>query len=1817
MELINSRYKILESLEQEHYYSQYIALDLTKKGEKVLLHLISDTQITRPFIEYCNSNFYEVSSYNQESIMSIYSYGIVEIMDDKPIEETIFFYTTEYVDSINLTDIDKPLEEYDLLDIYKQISRALDFLYYHGIVYKYIGVETVKLIKKENKITVKLLDIVSIHRMEIMKTYFHTLTCSFFAPELVCGMELGVYTDIYSLGSLLYYLLTLTLLDNSRVTSQNEDYLKDGSPKVKLFNMIQKMTSNDIDMRYMTIHECNDTIRNIYGLNKVIENLKDVDKINFKTSLIGRDQELRKILDVCEIREDRIRKFNKNIVLINGDKGIGKTRLINEVSHLIKWKKYKSFRVTINQQAEGFREIIGSVLKQFIKISSELYITKYGRELIKLVPELGSNRDIIPSQVLPNDQEVLRLYNRVANFMFDVSLIHPCVILIDDFHLADRSMIEFVDYLLNLNKIKKAPLLLILGYMDGHFYCDKNKDYINKWSIDNALSIKLSRLTLEETAKLVKHILGWHKEPLNFASRIMKDTEGTPSHIEEIIKELYSQKLLEVNYSTNYKGFAPIISVDDYNKIILSQNIDESILKQLQSLDNIAREILDVVSLFNTSISKDIISGMLETIKNDYDDYFSNLTQLRILNEKLDDWGYTYGFHNKDFKKNIYNNIDEDRRILLHIKASNILEELYIKEGRENKEELIYHLIQSDQKDKSINYCIESGIGMLKFFIYEQAYTFFKRAYELLEDDTDRRKLTVLIHLGDVSQNLSKNNDAIYYFNYAIKLANLQNIPKKSIDAKIKIGLLYSIRNEFDSALTYLNESIDEANKIKYVKGIMEAAYLLGRAYMQMRELQKMKAISEQYFDYAFVQNNLYYMGMFMGLRGIVEYFEENIVIALELFKESVEYLEKANKSEETARPINNIGVIYHDHFQDTHNARVYFQKALKISKQFRRTDGIITFGNNIADTYITEHDYYKAIDVLKKSIELALEYGEEISTLMVYSNLIVSYTNIGEYKQAYMYLLKANVIYKNRNINRKAIYLETYLEACAKLYMAMGAYNEALQIIKEFFEKFSHAEFLIQLRMRKLYYFAKYNSGELVEDKELIELINDYRETPYVRDKRMILLEGANYFINKLMISEAKCLLEEDIDLANTVNNDYFILKRKYVESFLLNKKQQIVALEDLILNKKLDQFKEIQWNVYAQLGSSYLQSRAYLRSINSFLNALDVIYVLFNTIPLEFKRLYLLKDDKFLVRINLFIIEKLINGDKSKDFLDIDDENYEKYKVKLLSDNNLEGFFDIVELQNILKNRKFYKLALEHYDKFNGTNITSIEQLVASFTDNNIKNLDLLLQLACRTTLASRGAIIEEEGHKIITSVGQSIPQDKINSILENVSSINKEVFSKSSLNPTRDFNREYFRNNTRGLICLPIYKENENGNNENVQENNRKNYNKFQKKIIGYLYLETDKALNNFSEETLKLCKNLLPLAGILLTNHYLTIFSSIDKMTGTYMRKYFEQVFDEEIEYAKEINQPLSIIMLDIDHFKNVNDIYGHQKGDIVLTEIGKIIRSNIRTTDYVGRYGGEEFIILLPGANKVDAYTIAEKVRNKVQSSKLLGSDAQLTISCGIASFPSDANKQIQIIERADQALYNAKENGRNRSVMWKKDIILGSKRVDKLAGIVTGNIIHDQRNVLVITEIIGLISRNSTIKEKIFTVLGRLIEILEAEEGILFTVEDNKIHKKYYRRRFIEDWVPPFIFNENLVKSVIINMEGKYIIDWESINSFDILTNTPNWKSVIIIPVVVNENVCGAIYLSVSIKEKEFDYNAYNLVKITSNIIGALLKTSR
>jgi len=163
------------------------------------------------------------------------------------------------------------------------------------------------------------------------------------------------------------------------------------------------------------------------------------------------------------------------------------------------------------------------------------------------------------------------------------------------------------------------------------------------------------------------------------------------------------------------------------------------------------------------------------------------------------------------------------------------------------------------------------------------------------------------------------------------------------------------------------------------------------------------------------------------------------------------------------------------------------------------------------------------------------------------------------------------------------------------------------------------------------------------------------------------------------------------------------------------------------------------------------------------------------------------------------------------------------------------------------------------------------------------------------------------------------------------------------------------------------------------------------------------------------------------------------SQVDGLTGVYRRNALDERIAEEIKRAVAFRTTLGLMIVDIDHFKRVNDGYGHQFGDFVLKKVGAILRTSVYETDFVGRYGGEEFGVVLPRADFAGALRRAEAIRTRIEGEVFSQglNTVKLTVSIGIAHFPRDASGAAAaagLIARADAALYRAKESGRNRVI---------------------------------------------------------------------------------------------------------------------------------------------------------------------------------------
>lgn len=249
---------------------------------------------------------------------------------------------------------------------------------------------------------------------------------------------------------------------------------------------------------------------------------------------------------------------------------------------------------------------------------------------------------------------------------------------------------------------------------------------------------------------------------------------------------------------------------------------------------------------------------------------------------------------------------------------------------------------------------------------------------------------------------------------------------------------------------------------------------------------------------------------------------------------------------------------------------------------------------------------------------------------------------------------------------------------------------------------------------------------------------------------------------------------------------------------------------------------------------------------------------------------------------------------------------------------------------------------------------------------------------------------------------------------------------VLEGMPLHLTRETIQNYKRDpviqllNTEELACVPL---------------------KAKDKVKGIILADNFITKKTIAKDDIRMLTMLANQAGLAIENSQLyesaVIRSHTDSLTNLWNHGYFQYLLQQEMEKAKATASPLSLIAIDIDDFKIYNDTLGHQAGDDILKDMAQLLKNQSRKMDFVCRYGGEEFIVILPQTDKKEAFLIAERLRQDIEKHKFTQEEIlpnkRLTVSLGLASFPGDAGHPAQLIAYSDKTLYLAKHKGKNNT----------------------------------------------------------------------------------------------------------------------------------------------------------------------------------------
>jgi len=813
---------------------------------------------------------------------------------------------------------------------------------------------------------------------------------------------------------------------------------------------------------------------------------------------------------------------------------------------------------------------------------------------------------------------------------------------------------------------------------------------------------------------------------------------------------------------------------------------------------------------------------------------------------------------------------------------------------------------------------------------------------------------------------------------------------------------------------------------------------------------------------------------------------------AEEYINETLKYSENPEVLTRAYNILNNISFIKCDY----EKGKKYIEQGLSIAVNKYPYLEAALWGNLGAISHSTG-DFTNALIYYEKSLSIHKKIENKRGMGITYGNLGLLNADIYKYKDAINYYLKA------AEIGKEAGLYDLYawaLQGVGLVYRNVGVYSKSLEYLEKSAKEFEKINI-------KTYY-----TGVLKDMGSLLCLLGEYREGIEKLEIALRITEEL-----KLMEWKAQVLVEYAKNIAKVGRRED--AEKCLKESFEIAENLKKDILQFVVIEAMLDFYKDKGNNkIYEEL----LNRMSLISEKTKRNETLSVYYIKKGEFEGDIesikKAFEIEKEIKNPERLSLiFFNEGIIYRKMGKEDLSI--KSFEKcleiisYILKGIDEKNKEGY-----LENSGKKEMFKRMLDTEKDVSFEECMEKIKskskKLSSSFPKSPLKlmyeivndvmvnydgdkKLKVILEKILSLLEIKKGAIIlfDEDGtmeKKILIAPGNEPVE------------INLEIVNKVKMKCEEYISFDFLKN----IICFPIIV---------------KGY------VKGIVYLVDELPISGLTEEIKDVIKILCSFIGLELENASLYNMSIIDNLTKIYSRRYFEYRIEEELNRARRYHSYVSLLMIDIDNFKEFNDQFGHNTGDKILMKIGGVIKESIRASDIPARFGGEEFTIILPETDEKNALLQAERLRRKISEIKIEGVDKNVTVSIGIASFPNHNITNVEdFIDKADKALYQAKIDGKNTSCVYSGKYEKFSTSVDFLRRKVSQ---MEKERVMKLLEVIGKAISITDVKTLLETSMDLMLELVGAKRGfIMLKDKDGKLEIKVAR--------PPELYDEDILKSV-------------------------------------------------------------------------------
>lgn len=1790
MKIINDRYEVVTLLNRESCYIEYLVSDKYKNDLLKRIRIFDTEMSNYDFVRQMEDLFVEIKTLVHENLLAAYEFQTIVSVNGNRVNRKQYFYTYEHYDeSLKVTYID--LNKAEINQVIVQLCKIVRFLHFRGVVYKYLSFDQVLILRTDGILTLKLKDVAGNFINDYYFKTDHEKFSQFIAPEIIWGEDVDERADIYSLGALIYYLYYRLDYKLKSLESLVESGIGND-----INRFIMKSTNHIKDERYQDVKTLISDLATLIWIEIDNNDVGYYNRIHNKTRIIGRDTLLNEIKTKIVLKS---RKQNVlNAFIIKGDNGSGKSRIMKEIAYMAKFGRYNMFRIKVSDSSDVFqttRALVETLSHQ--DDLSPMLMQKYGAELACLVPSLYAKWNIKEQKEIDLELEYLRVLNRVFNFFVDYTSNKFFILLIDDFEKI--STIEKMFYKMVLTHRGSSQYLLIASCNT----CDKNLE-----KMTDLVSInKLPSLNLEETGRMIKAMLGLNYVPYKLTHRLMLENQGKVSLTRRMIIKLWHDGTIFFDEKTmNWN----LDKVDDRYSFDYVEKRREDYEWLISSLSDEHYEILRRLSILKGSFNLQTIFQIANIEEEQGYIFLSEMEEKIILNKRISDVEYVFAFDSNELRKAFYDTLTEEERIMLSSQAANLYERKYLDLG-EIDESLIDHLLVCNDIEKAAAYCVIFADRYIEKNNQHKALEFMEKGLEIY---FRLEKVDVIIDLGlKLIRHLVKSGKLERALEHVQFLSDyLQGGHKIAlIDVQIEHAYIMYLKNDIIRAEDLSDDAIASSKEISYLNGELKAAYVKCKCLISAGDLIEHNGVADHYLSISDQMGMTFHQAVFNNEKGINYLYSNALDSSIEAFTESLKYYQALNDEENIVKLYNNFGVIYLDGYGDFMLARDYFRKAYTKASKNNYSVTLPIYLNNLGETYRIEGRYEMANKYFEESFQHAENVGDKNMTILSFLNLCHGHLLGEKYGKAYKMITRLEhevQVIKKRGYDKFDFYLlhfEFYLSMNSIMKVNQWRYDFNADEVVDEYRKY-------RLKMIDLKLAYKRNrighTNRSLEIEYPIDAVKGMLRTTSNPAEAKLLREFVQDMIIEAIVEadylNAETLLKMDDQLVTSYNTKLVRLKRSFIDACFSD---FVVERIEVLLDQIKEQSAEFLWRAYYILGNEYYENSNMYGALKSYLMALDVISDLSNNIPNDYRETYILHDDmKMALKSRLNgIIRVFTSHEGVKQGLTLEDRI-----------DTLEDFFDLDQFNALYNSNAFLGLVYKMYQEQGHTYYDSATELIKHLEKDEISNLKHILAYIQQITAGERAFIYLLDENDNVSEILSTDTKETPYDIMKLIGSFGNDIegIFISKLNVATSI--QLLTPEQKGLICFPIYETTSSSINHG--ENRRDDIFASKKSIVGYVYIDTKSVINRFNATTFEQAKSFINLFYVFIDNYNLKKLSTIDKLTGVYLRKHIEQQFAVQMSISRQHNYNLSVIMMDIDKFKSVNDNYGHRKGDEILSTLGSLLLRSVRSTDFVARYGGEEFIILLPETDSISGYKVAEKIRKLVDSSKLLGEDMDLTISLGIATYPDDGANEEELIEKADQALYYSKNNGRNRSTSWDDNLIKEGHRYDRLTGILTGNISSDTRNMQAVLDIINQLNHSISREEGIRNMFVSLLDITEGEE-IQFLKFDSKgiLLETLYKKKGQEGLSDVRVVDDRIVTQFMATNVGQYFIDWYEMTTLEHSieeTTGPmhDWKSYIVLG--FNSGVeCGILSISVSIKTKEFDFSNFNFVESLRPVLEHVL----